>query len=93
MSLTTNFPTNLHALAAGLSASLVADLTSNSMRVVKVYKQTSAQPLTYLEAMRTIILVDGVSGLMFRGIMTKLFTNAIQSVLFNVVWERLRLMW
>lgn len=37
---------------AGLIASLVSDVTSNSIRVVTAYKQTSDVPLGYLEAVR-----------------------------------------
>jgi len=71
----------------GFCASLVSDTVSNSIRVVKTYKQTSAVPITYAETVRDVLKHDGVSGLLFRGLKTKILTNGIQGVVFSVFYK------
>lgn len=72
----------------GICASLVSDLASNSMRVLKTLKQTSDRPVSYREA----VVAVGIRGLLFRGLKVKIFFNCIQSVVFNVVWERFQVL-
>ena len=46
----------------GFGASAVSDVSSNSIRVLKVYKQTNANVnLTYGEAAKEIIAKDGIA--------------------------------
>lgn len=81
----------------GLSASCVSDCVSNSIRVVKTTKQTAglgasggddyAKDLSYPEIVSMIIEKDGIEGLLFRGLQTRLITNAIQGGLFSVLWR------
>lgn len=74
----------------GLAASVLSDCCSNGVRVVKVVKQTFPTQISYLHAMRRVLEADGVVGLATRGLGTKLMTNAMQSMLFSVVWRLLR---
>ena len=78
---------HLRRAIVGLCSSLVSDLCSNAIRVVKVYKQTSAVPMGYVEAASTIVSESGVWGLFFRGLSTKLIANALNAMLFTVVWK------
>lgn len=78
---------HLRRAIVGLCSSLVSDLCSNAIRVVKVYKQTSAVPMGYVEAASTIIAESGVWGLFLRGLSTKLIANALNAMLFTVVWK------
>jgi hypothetical protein len=71
----------------GFSSSLVSDVTSNSIRVVKTTKQTSREPISYSQATKMIIDADGVSGLFFRGLGTRLLANGFQAALFTVLWK------
>ena len=72
----------------GFGASAVSDVSSNSIRVLKVYKQTNANhKITYIEAAREIIAKDGVVGLFGRGLTTKLISNGIQGAMFSVLWK------
>jgi len=71
----------------GLCASFVSDCVSNGIRVIKVYKQTSAVEVGYAEAFWAIVATDGVSGLMLRGLSVKIISNAIQSILFSILWK------
>ena len=60
---------------------------SNSIRVVKTTTQTSTEPIGYLQALKMVIEKDGVAGLLFRGLMTKIISNGCQGILFNVLWR------
>ncbi|KAL7429100.1 hypothetical protein ACHAXH_002796 [Discostella pseudostelligera] len=71
----------------GFCSSAVSDTCSNSIRVVKVYKQSSAEKLSYPQVVRNVISESGISGLMFRGLETKILANGLQGILFSVMWK------
>jgi hypothetical protein len=74
----------------GFAASAVSDCSSNSIRVLKVYKQTNADPnMTYTIAIKEIVAKDGVAGLFGRGLGTKLVSNGIQGAMFSILWKTL----
>jgi hypothetical protein len=77
----------LRSATMGFCSSLISDTISNSIRVTKVVKQASAEAITYPNAIRQVIAQDGVSGLFFRGLKTKILANGIQSMLFAVLWR------
>ena len=72
----------------GFCASAVSDTCSNSIRVIKVYKQSATTPVSYPQAVRDVIKKDGVKGLMFRGLETKIFANGLQGILFSILWKQ-----
>lgn len=71
----------------GFSASVVSDSISNSFRVIKTAKQASTSPVTYTHVVTQIVKQDGIIGLMGRGLQTRLLTNGIQGLMFNVMWR------
>lgn len=71
----------------GFCSSIVSDTTSNSIRVVKVYKQSAKDQISYPEIVRKIVATDGITGLMFRGLETKIFANGLQGIIFSVLWK------
>jgi len=72
----------------GACSSSVSDLTSNSIRVVKTTKQTHPDPnMGYFGAAREVLAKDGITGLMFRGLETRIFTNILQGAFFTVLWK------
>jgi len=73
----------------GFSASLLSDTCSNSIRVVKCYKQTSIEKLTYPRVITIIVSESGITGLLFRGLKTKILINGLQGIVFSVVWKKL----
>ena len=83
----------VRSAALGLSASCVSDCVSNSLRVIKTTKQTASlgdgekKEISYSEALSLVIEKDGVSGLLGRGLQTRLLTNAIQGAMFSVLWK------
>jgi len=71
----------------GFSSSFVSDTTSNSLRVIKVYRQTSDVVVTYPQAVKDIIAKDGVIGLFGRGLQTRIMANGVQGIMFSVLWK------
>ena len=62
--------------------------SSNSLRVIKTTKQTSAEAVTYPQVVRNIIAKDGlVNGLLIRGLGTKILANGLQGMMFTVLWR------
>ena len=59
----------------GFCSTAVSDTLSNSIRVVKVYKQSNTETIGYPEAVRRVVKEDGVLGLFGRGLKTKLISN------------------
>jgi len=71
----------------GFCSSAVSDTCSNSVRVIKTTTQTSTTPITYAQAFKMVIEKDGFSGLLFRGLVTKIISNGCQGILFSVLWR------
>eukprot|EP01035_Chromulina_nebulosa_P019067 gene19067-24889_t len=71
----------------GFCASAVSDTCSNSIRVVKVYKQANTEAISYPEAVKRVIKEDGLSGLFGRGLQTKILANGLQGLMFSVLWK------
>jgi len=72
----------------GICSSAVSDTVSNSLRVIKTVKQTTADAnLGYVGVVKAIIERDGLKGLFGRGLKTRLLTNIMQSMVFSVAWK------
>ena len=71
----------------GFCSTAVSDTLSNSIRVVKVYKQSNTETIGYPEAVKRVIKEDGVMGLFGRGLKTKLISNGVQGLMFSVLWK------
>ena len=71
----------------GFVSSAVSDTTSNSIRVIKVYKQANSTNLSYLQCAKEVVKADGILGLFGRGLKTKLLSNGIQGIMFSVLWK------
>jgi hypothetical protein len=66
------------------------------MRVIKTTKQALSATnvgITYAETISVILAVDGLRGLFGRGLRTRIMGNALQSILFTVVWRGLAQRW
>lgn len=81
----------------GFTSSVISDTVANFMRVLKTSKQalgsTSSSSVTYAETLTVIIAVDGWKGLFGRGLKTRIVGNALQSILFTVIWRSLSERW
>ena len=71
----------------GFVASVVSDTISNSLRVVKTYRQVNEIRIGYLAAAKAVIAVDGLKGLFGRGLKTRILANGLQGLMFSVLWK------
>ena len=71
----------------GFISSCVSDSISNSIRVLKTSIQTGEEKKNYKEIYEDIKKKEGIKGLFFRGLSTRLLTNGIQGLMFNVMWK------
>jgi len=72
----------------GFCSSAVSDTCSNSIRIVKVYKQSSTEAISYPQVVKNVIAESGVKGLFFRGLETKILANGMQGILFSILWKQ-----
>jgi hypothetical protein len=72
----------------GFCSSAVSDTCSNSIRVVKVYKQSSTEAISYPQVVKNVIQESGLKGLFFRGLETKILANGMQGILFSILWKQ-----
>jgi len=71
----------------GFVASVVSDTISNSLRVVKTYRQVNETRIGYFDAARTVIATDGLRGLFGRGLKTRIIANGAQGLMFSILWK------
>lgn len=71
----------------GFCASLISDTISNSLHVIKVYRQTHKRDVGYLTAVREIVAEDGWIGLFGRGLKTRIIASGFQGIMFSVLWK------
>jgi len=86
---TTGAANQLRSAGIGFVCSAVSDVASNSVRVVKTYKQTAEVSASYIGAAMAIVEADGLSGLFLRGLGTKVLTNGISAMLFTILWKEI----
>ncbi|KAF8907078.1 mitochondrial carrier [Gymnopilus junonius] len=71
----------------GFVASIASDTVSNSLRVVKTYRQVNETRIGYAAAAQAVIAVDGLRGLFGRGLKTRILANGLQGLMFSVLWQ------
>ena len=71
----------------GFCASVVSDTVSNSLRVVKTYRQVHATRIGYVAAAEAVVAQDGLRGLLGRGLKTRILANGLQGLMFSVLWR------
>ncbi|KAF8590412.1 mitochondrial carrier [Ramaria rubella] len=71
----------------GFVASVISDTVSNSLRVVKTYRQVDEERVGYLEAARRVVAQDGYIGLFGRGLKTRIIANGLQGIMFSILWK------
>jgi hypothetical protein len=71
----------------GFVASVFSDSVSNSLRVLKTYRQVNDTRIGYLDAARVIVVADGWVGLFGRGLKTRILANGLQGLMFSVLWR------
>lgn len=77
----------LRQAVIGFAASVISDTVSNSLRVIKTYRQVHESRVGYLEAAQAVIATDGLRGLFGRGLKTRILANGLQSIMFSILWK------
>jgi hypothetical protein len=77
----------LRQATIGFVASVVSDTISNSLRVLKTYRQVNQAKIGYRDAARKIVASEGYLGLFGRGLTTRILCNGLQGLLFSVLWK------
>ncbi|CDO69743.1 hypothetical protein BN946_scf184697.g15 [Trametes cinnabarina] len=77
----------------GFCASVVSDTVSNSLRVVKTYRQVNEERIGYFAAAEAVIAADGLKGLFGRGLKTRILANGLQGLMFSVLWKLFMDLW
>jgi len=82
----------------GFVSSVISDTVANFMRVIKTSKQAlgstmSSSTTTYADTIGVILAADGWRGLFGRGLKTRILGNALQSIIFTVIWRGLSERW
>ncbi|CAM9682095.1 unnamed protein product [Phaeothamnion confervicola] len=73
----------------GFASSMASAVTSNAFHVLKVYRQSHAEAVSYADAVRDIVNKSGVRGLLGRGLAPRLAGSCLNGLLFNVVWKEI----
>jgi len=73
----------------GFCSSFVSDTVSNSIRVLKTFRQTSEVKISYIECAKQITEEHGVMELFGRGLKTRLLANGMQGIMFSIMWKYL----
>ena len=81
------FLRSVRSAVIGFAASMTSDSISNSLRVVRTYRQVNATRIGNLDAARAVIAADGVLGLFGRGLKTRILTNGLQGIMFTILWK------
>ena len=79
----------VRSMGIGFTSGALSDIVSNSVRVIKINKQTSDSSISYKESIRNVVKKDGMIGLFTRGLKTKLLLNGIQSSIFVLIYDLL----
>lgn len=74
----------------GFTSSVVSDTSSNSIRVIKTYKQTCEYPISYPQAVKNVIKEEGILSLFGRGLKTRILANGLQGLVFAVLWKAIQ---
>ncbi|KAJ7472005.1 mitochondrial carrier domain-containing protein [Mycena latifolia] len=77
----------------GFCASITSDTVSNSLRVVKTYRQVNETRIGYFDAARAVVATDGLIGLFGRGLKTRILANGLQGLMFTVLWKYFEDLW
>ena len=87
------FVSLIRGASIGVLASTTSDICSNSLRVLKTVRQTADLDdeddgdFSYVEAAKKIVEEDGITGLLGRGLQTRILANALQGALFSVLFK------
>ena len=79
----------LHNSLQGICCSLVSDISTNPIRVLKTYKQSYPEKISYSDAYKKITNECGVTNYLFRGLYSRMLFHGLQNAIFVVLWKEI----
>ena len=73
----------------GFASSAVSDMITNPIRILKTYKQSNKDNISYRQTVIEIVKSKGLLNFYVRGLPSKLLLNGLNSALFLVIWRKL----
>lgn len=81
----------LRTAVIGSVATAVSDVFSNTPRVLKTIRQSHPDPhVGYFAAAAGVMKVEGISGLLYRGLAARILANVLQGMFFAIVWASMQ---
>ena len=80
----------IRSMGIGFTSSSISDIVSNSVRVLKINRQTNLEQISYTEIYKDIVKKEGFLNFMTRGLKTKIFLNGLQSSIFVLIYDKLK---
>ena len=77
-----------NAIIGGI-ASVISDSLTNPLRILKIYKQSNTNRVSYTETYKNIVETRGYKELFLRGLKTRIIIHGLQNMFFIVVWKNL----
>ncbi|KAH8928247.1 mitochondrial carrier [Atractiella rhizophila] len=77
----------------GFIASIASDTVSNWLRILKTYRQVDERKVSYTQALKNVYAAEGLNGVLFRGLPTRLLANGLQGLMFSVLWKLFADLW
>merc|ERR1719499_1270136 len=72
----------------GIASALVTDCCTNWLRVIKTYRQSHKEPISYRACISEIAQADGgVRYLFVRGLKTRMCFSCMQGFIFSILWN------
>lgn len=76
----------------GLLSSILTDITTNPIRILKTYRQTNMYNYGYIDSIKSIVKEKGLFNFLTRGLGSRLIIHGIQSSLFLITWKKIEKM-
>ena len=76
-------------LCIGFSCSATTDLITNPLRVIKTYRQSDENNISYNRAIKNILQEKGLKNYLVRGLTSRILLGGLNSAIFVFLWKRI----
>lgn len=76
-------------LCIGFTCSATTDLITNPLRVIKTYRQSDENNISYNRAIKNILKEKGLKNYLVRGLTSRILLGGLNSAIFVYLWKRI----
>lgn len=76
-------------LCIGFTCSATTDLITNPLRVIKTYRQSDENNISYNRAIKNILREKGLKNYLVRGLTSRILLGGLNSAIFVFLWKRI----